>query len=111
MNEKIESGKEMALKNETLDRTIRTIVDKMLETRPVCEPKYRAYRKIRGVCYTSALGSMKVDLNELYPDAPEGSKAFVEFNISVLQDNEIFLNVLGECEVYYDGEAVCTIFR
>ena len=109
MNEKIQSGKEMALKNETLDRTIRTIVDKMLETRPVCEPKYRAYRKIRGVCYTNALGSMKVDLNELYPDAPEGSKAFVEFNISVLQDNEIFLNVLGECEVYYDGEHVLTI--
>lgn len=111
MNETIKKGEEMIGQKLSLAEVIQAIAGKMLETRPKCVAKYRPYMPIKGVSFQHPLGNMRIDLDEMFPDAKFGSKVCIEFNISVLYDDDIFLNVMGEVEVYYNGKKIFEVIN
>lgn len=111
MNERIEKGREMIHAGISQKDIINRIAEKMLETRPKCVSKYRPYISMNGVSFSHPLGNMEIDLNKVYPKANIGEKACIDFNITVSEDNDIFLNIYGEAAVYYNNKLVFEIIN
>ncbi len=106
MNEKIEYGKDMFKVTQDVPSVIKTIMNNSLKTRKKTEVSYRPYKKIDGIGFEKFLSWQNVDFNIIHPESKNGDSAFIEFDILCSQDEEIFLNVSFNTDVYYNGEKV-----
>ena len=106
MNETIIHGQEMILQDQGTAQVIRTIMDRALQTRPKTDVHYRPFQPCPFVRYVRALGSLRVDLDAMYPEAKEGDSVIADFCIRCLQEEEIYLNVSGNVCVCYEKQLI-----
>jgi len=79
MNEKIEKGQEMITVASDMRKTISTILERMLLTRPKKQVNYRPYQACEAVKFTGTLGSQQVNLEKMYPEAKNAMEEFITF--------------------------------
>lgn len=106
MNEKIFKGQEMLLTEKNMEDVISTIMDKALQTRPRKKVYYKPYDACQGVEYVKTLGSQRVDLEKMYPEAKVGDGVVTDFCIRCQQDEEIYLNVTKNVIVWYEKKCI-----
>lgn len=87
----------------SIREVIRTVMDRALATRPETDVDYRPFSPCKAVGFTKVLGSIRVALDALYPDAKDGSGAVCEFGIACRKTEEIYLNVSPDTKVWFDG--------
>lgn len=102
MNEKIEKGQEMIPVAGDMRKTISTILERMLLTRPKKQVNYRPYQACEAVKFTGTLGSQQVDLEKMYPEAKNGEGAIVDFQIVCGGDETIYLNITPNVKVWFE---------
>lgn len=96
----------MILQDQGTAQVIRTIMDRALQTRPKTDVHYRPFQPCPFVRYVRALGSLRVDLDAMYPEAKEGDSVIADFCIRCLQEEEIYLNVSGNVCVWYEKQLI-----
>lgn len=106
MNEHIASGQDMLAAGLSIRAVIQTVMDHALVTRPETSVDYRPFSPCRAVGFTKVLGSIRVDLNELYPNAEYGNGAVCEFGIACNKTEEIYLNVSSDTKVWFEDRCV-----
>ena len=106
MNEKIPVGQDMQAAGLSIREVIRTVMDHALVTRPKTDVDFRPFTPCRAVGFTKVLGSIRVDLDALYPEAAPESGAVCEFGISCSKTEQIYLNISPDTMVWFDGNCV-----
>lgn len=84
-----------------MEQLIKKIAENMIKTRPQKQVVLRPYQKHDAIT-RHPLGTVEVDLNRLFPDAPEQSVVKVKTVLKVPYPNAAILGVWG-AEVYLNG--------
>ncbi len=100
MNIDIQNGTKNALLG-----ALKTVTDKMIETRPQAEIRLRPYTDCTAV-KRNFRTSIEVDFSKLFGGAKDGDTAFAETDLLVPFDTDVNLMAKGIFELYYGGEKV-----
>lgn len=106
MERKIKAGEQMAAYITEADSVIDKIMENALKTRPEVQVTYRPYIASEIIKYTDILSWQQAELSELFPNADDGDYAFVDFCVSCEHDEEVYLNVMGNIKVFYNGDII-----
>lgn len=106
MNEIMKKGSEMILHERAPRNVIKTVLEHALMTRPKEEVYYRPFQKCEHIKYKRTLSSQVVDLNLMYPSAQVGDGVISDFNIVCGRDEDIYLNVSPNVQVFYEKQLI-----